>query len=65
MYLRPTLEKFNHAYLPGKGSLTAWKELITKALKYDYIYEFDLKQFFPSVDVEKVTEILQKKKVPK
>lgn len=65
MYLRPTLEKFNHAYLPGKGALTAWKELITKALKYDYIYEFDLKQFFPSVDVEKVTEILQKKKVPK
>lgn len=65
MYLRPSLEKFNHAYLPRKGALTAWKELIEKSLKARYIYEFDLRQFFPSVDVDKVTTMLQGMKIPK
>lgn len=34
-------------------------------LKSRYVYEFDLKQFFPSVDIDEVTNILQEKGIPK
>lgn len=41
-----------HGFVPKKGVLTAWKEIIRKVLDADYIYECDLKQFFPSVQTE-------------
>jgi hypothetical protein len=51
---------FNHAYQPGKGTLTAWKEVITKVLNKKYIYEFDLKNFFDEASIVSITEFLEK-----
>lgn len=65
LYFRDYVKEFNHAYQPGKGTKTAWEEIIKKVLKQKYIYEFDLKEFFPNVEINKVTEILEKAKVPK
>lgn len=64
MAIRPELEKFNHGFMPGRGTTTAWKELIERVLDKKYIYEFDLKQFFSGVSHIKVLETLQKLEVP-
>lgn len=38
--------------------MTAWKEVIRKVLPSKYIYEFDLKQFFPGVNPNMVERML-------
>lgn len=48
-----------HAYLPQRGVVTAWREVIDKVINSKDIYEFDLKQFFPSVNVAYIMEILK------
>jgi len=52
LYLRGTMGDENHAYQCNKGTLTAWKDLLNNKLKgnWKYIYEFDLENFFPSVN---------------
>lgn len=52
LYLRGSMGVENHAYQKSRGTLTAWKELLNSLLKknWKYIYEFDLENFFPSVD---------------
>jgi retron-type reverse transcriptase len=64
LYLRDSVSKYNHAYMPGLGTKTAWKEVIEKVLKANYIYEFDLKGFFDNVSITEVSDILREKKVP-
>lgn len=61
---KPSLEKFNHGFLPGKGTGTAWQEVIKRVLDSKFIYEFDLKQFFPSTSHAYVLEMLERFKVP-
>jgi len=38
-----------HAYLPGRGVITAWEALLTKLDKAPNIYEADFKGFFDSI----------------
>lgn len=65
MYLRRYMEEWNHAYMPRKGSTTAWREILLKVRKARYIYEFDINQFFPNVDINLVSDLLIEKGVPK
>lgn len=58
--LRPQLLKSQHAYVPKKGTMSAWKEVIGKVLGSKFIYETDLKGFFPEVSVWKVLDVLDK-----
>lgn len=58
--LRPQLLKSQHAYVPHKGTMSAWKEVIGKILSNKFIYETDLKGFFPEVSVWKVLDVLDK-----
>jgi len=58
--LRSQLLKSQHAYVPLKGTMSAWKEVIGKVLSNKFIYETDLKGFFPEVSVWKVLDILDK-----
>jgi hypothetical protein len=39
--------------------------MILRVIKHKYIYEFDIKQFFPNVDIDEVTNLLQQRGVPK
>jgi len=60
-------EKVNenqHGFRPGKGTLTAWLELLSKVDKYDNIVEFDYKGFFPNLDIEYIMQVLTKYGVP-
>jgi len=58
--LRSQLLKSQHAYVPLKGTMSAWKEVIGKVLSNKFIYETDLKGFFPEVSVWKVLDVLDK-----
>jgi len=64
--LKDLVTPAQNAYLPGRGVLTAWRQL-TELLgedKYN-VYEFDLKGFFDSVRPQAVLEYLEKKaKIP-
>lgn len=48
----------NHAYIPGKGTHTAWEELIDRIQTEQNVYEFDLTQFFPSVNLAEMERIM-------
>jgi sulfur transfer protein SufE len=49
--LEEELKKFNHAYMPKVGTMTAIRDLITKVRHSKYIYEFDIKGFFNNVSI--------------
>lgn len=58
--LRGKLLTSQHAYIPCRGTMSAWREVVAKIHNYKYVYETDLKGFFNEVSVWKVVEILNK-----
>lgn len=66
LYLEDYFLPSQHGCLPGRGTLTAWKEFFQKKLwKRKYIYEIDLRKFFDSVYINSIEEVLLNEKVPK
>jgi hypothetical protein len=54
-----------HAYIPTKGTLTAWMEIFKSGwINKPYIYEWDFSKFFDSVRNNAISDILQRKGVP-
>lgn len=43
-----------HGFVPGRGTLTAIKEMLTKTISAKYIYEIDLKACFPSISLPRL-----------
>jgi hypothetical protein len=64
IWLEPGWQKQQHGYFPRKGTFTCWIEIL-KRIHGPTIYEFDLKQFFPSVQISYVSKILRESKMPK
>ena len=62
--LKDKIVSSQHAYIPGKGTTTAWEDLLNKVEKYKYIYEIDLKQCFPNIQGKYITEELRELGVP-
>jgi len=48
-----------HAYLPGRGTKTAWQQVIQEVIKAKNIYETDLKGFFDNVSLHEINKILR------
>jgi hypothetical protein len=48
------IQPWQHCGVSRKGLNTAWKDVITRVLKYKYIYEFDLRGFFDRVKNQNV-----------
>jgi len=54
-----------HGFLPGRGTLTAWKEIFErKLIEKDYIFEWDFKGFFDNIYVDRITNALKRRGVP-
>jgi len=49
VWSRSGKEGTQHAYIPGRGVLTAWQDVMANLPKWDYVYEFDLKGYFDNV----------------
>lgn len=64
-YLKDSILPTQHGFMPGRGSLTAWKSIFERGLlDKPFVYECDLKQFFPSVNLDVLNSRLLKLKVP-
>lgn len=64
-YLEPSL-KSQHGFLPGKGCLSAWKEIFQKKLwERPFIREWDFKDFFGKVSLTKISYLLERSGIPK
>jgi len=64
LYLKGTINYSHHGYQENKGCNTALIDLYSKQGKYDYIYEFDLENFFPSVPHSYLWKVLYDLGVP-
>ena len=53
-----------HGYVPSKGVGTAWKVILNEVIDSRDIFEFDLKGFFDSVNLEYISSTLKKKGFP-
>jgi len=51
LFLEEEIKRYNHAYTPNRGTLTAIKEFIEKVRHHKYIYEFDIEGFFNNVGI--------------
>lgn len=49
-----------HGFVPGRGTLTAIKEMLTKTISSEYIYEIDLKACFPSISLPRLKHRMEK-----
>lgn len=63
-FLMDVISPNQHAYRPKKGTLTAWKSLVSKLNKYPYIYEIDLKGCFDNIQSEYVSHDLEQLGMP-
>lgn len=54
--------QFQHGFLPEKGTLSAWEEIFAKRLyEKPYIYEYDFKKYFDSVNIATLSKLLLNK----
>ena len=58
MAINPWIKPNQHAYVPGRGVLTAWQQIVRLLGKGRDIYEFDLKGFFDNVNTKAVLDHL-------
>lgn len=64
--LSAPLNRSQHGFTPNRGTLTAWSEIFRKVVDSPDIYEIDLKQCFPSINLYRVDHILKTRyKFPK
>jgi len=62
-YLAPYMKKL-HGFLPGKGIVTAWKEIVSGLCRKPYIYEWDFQSFFDEIPLQPISDYLLEKLVP-
>jgi hypothetical protein len=54
LVIKIDLDNSQHGFRPGRGTLTAWKSVLKDVLPSPHIYEFDLKQCFPSISLPRL-----------
>lgn len=64
LFLEEEIRKYNHAYMPGVGTTTAIRQLITEVVSHKFIYEFDIKGFFNNVSIYKTVASLRERGMP-
>lgn len=57
IWLRKTLPPNQHAYTYGRGTMTAWKQILNELIiqrPLTALFEFDLEKFFSTIDLNKL-----------
>lgn len=65
IFLQHRIPSFQHGFYKGRGTKTAWEEVLLKTINAKNIYEFDFEQFFPSVNASMLESLLHRKGMPK
>lgn len=63
-WLKPYMHPSQHAFYPGKGTDTAWKEIQARIIHLKYICEFDLSKFYDRVNLDYLKGFLSKTGMP-
>jgi len=64
LFLENELKQFNHAYMPGVGTMSAIAKFLTEVRHAKYIYEFDIKGFFNNVNITEIATALRRRGMP-
>jgi len=56
--VKPELSMNQHGFLPGRGVITAWKDIFENVINRDNIFEYDLKGFFDNVKLKSIEQFL-------
>jgi len=64
IWLYPEINYRQHGFIKRKGTLTAWRQIYKEVLDRKYIYEFDLRKFFDSIDISYLLTELRKEHIP-
>lgn len=56
---------YQHGFLKHRGTSTAWKQIHHEALDSPNIYEFDLRKFFDSINLDYLSDLLPRTGMPK
>lgn len=55
-----------HGFLPGKGTLTCWAEILNKkVMDYPYVREWDFKSYFDTLSLKKLRNLMGEMGIPK
>lgn len=63
IYCKDRISTSQHGFMPGRGTLSAWRELLS-SIHYKWIYEFDFKGFFDKLKTDKTYEVMVKWGIP-
>lgn len=61
--LDPWLKDEQHGFRPKRGTLTAWKQILTTVINKQYIYEYDLEKYFDKINLNYVETTLSRFRV--
>lgn len=64
IWLSPYQHPDQHGFVPGRGTATAWKKILTDVIHSSDIYEFDLKKFFDTINLDYLNDLLKRTGVP-
>lgn len=59
------IPEYQHGFIPGRGTLTAWRQVLLQVIPSRNIYEVDFKQFFPSINASLMAALLVHKELPR
>lgn len=68
IWIRKTLPPTQHAYTYGRGTMTAWRQILRDLIiknKNHSIFDFDLKKFFSTINLDKLAHRLSLIDTPK
>lgn len=64
IWLSPYCHPWQHGFVHGRGTDTAWRQIHDEVLDKAYIYEFDLKKFFDKVNLDYLQILLLRLRLP-
>lgn len=64
IFLHKVIPNYQHGFYHSRGTKTAWEQVLLEGINAKNIYEFDLEQFFPSVNSSQLTWQLKAHGVP-
>jgi hypothetical protein len=64
IFLRPYDHPWQHGYQHSKGTGTAWKQILKEVIHSPNIYEFDLRKYFDTINLDYLSQILTGMQLP-
>lgn len=64
IWLSPYTHPSQHGFIPGRGTTTAWRQIHEEVLDSPNIYEFDLRKYFDSINLDYLKQTLKATLLP-